>query len=126
MYLVLQENPSHLSDFSVWQMRGSSDLAQKHVVFNTSKVITNACFFYEELMYLHIYKELQEELESEDNASIMLDSIREDIREKLPVEAVTDTEHVLQPTVGKVVNLSMLDLEYMHIFYTIMYMYVLI
>mgnify|MGYP000274215448 FL=1 len=83
-------------------------------------------FFYEELMYLHIYKELQEELESEDNASIMLDSIREDIREKLPVEAVTDTEHVLQPTVGKVVNLSMLDLEYMHIFYTIMYMYVLI
>ena len=107
-------------------MRGSSDLAQKHVAFNTSKVITNACFFYEELMYLHIYKELQEELESEDNASIMLDSIREDIREKLPVEAVTDTEHVLQPTVGKVVNLSMLDLEYMHIFYTIMYMYVLI
>jgi len=30
-HLVLQRKPSHLSYFSVGQMRGSSHLAQKHV-----------------------------------------------------------------------------------------------
>jgi len=31
MSYFFKENPSHLSYFSVWQMRGSSHLAQKQV-----------------------------------------------------------------------------------------------
>ncbi|XP_052769059.1 uncharacterized protein LOC128209180 isoform X2 [Mya arenaria] len=41
-----------------------------------------------------------EEQEKADNTSVLLDAIREDIREALPVEATTSTENILQPITG--------------------------
>lgn len=45
---------------------------------------------------------LQAEAVDGDNAGIMLESIRDDIRQKLPLDAMTETENVLQPKFGKV------------------------
>lgn len=54
------------------------------------------------VLFIFNISEYHTEIDSQDNTETVLNSIRDDIRETLPLEAVTETEHVMQPKYGKV------------------------
>lgn len=41
-------------------------------------------------------------MNQDDNSDVVLNSIREDIRQSLPVEGVTQTENIVTPKTGRV------------------------
>ena len=55
-----------------------------------------------EVIDFDIFTEMLEKLQEQDNARVILDSIREDIRNSLPVEALTRTETIVCPEMGPV------------------------